>query len=237
MKANQTKTRSAVIASVAEVATRKRRKVAEMARGRPRKETLTVDTAWFEARLRGAGLSQRGLAAKLARDVSIISRTLHGSREATAGDVAQFADLLGVPANEVLRRLGYEVKPLGVTITGALRPDGRITAITAKSGHWHVLPPADTSDKALIAETRGGPLSAYAGAVICYQESPARTVPPDAIGRLCVVESADEVVPMLGTLSKADRRGLLRFAAFGTGEERDLAEVIRAHVVTRIVFP
>ena len=208
-----------------------------VARGRPRKDVISVDTAWFEKQMKGLSLSQRGLAAKLTRDVSIINRTLNGSREATAGEVASMSGLLGVPPDEVLRRLGYSVRPPGVTITGALRADGRVTTITAQSGRWQEFPPVATADRALIAETHGGPLAAYHGAVFCYLESPARTVPPDAIGRLCVVEAADEVVPVLGVLSKADRRGQLRFTPFSGGDDRELSNVIRAHVISRIIFP
>ena len=210
----------------------------DMSRGRPRAETRTVDADWFKSRLQKAKLSQRGLAALLTRDVAILNRTLLGTREATAGEVARIAEILGVETDEILRRLGYEVKPRGVVLSGALRADGRITTITARAGQYLNLASVSGADiRALIAETKGGPLEPYDGAVIVYQESAARTVPPDAIGRLCVVESAEEVVPLLGTLSRADRRGAVKFSPFGGGETRDLTGIVRASVVLRIILP
>lgn len=206
-------------------------------RGRPRKAARQINEAWFTERLKEAKLSMRALASMLAKDVSALSRTFSGSREATAGEVAEIASTLGVSVADVLTHLGYDAPRHGASVIGEIRPDGRITASTRRSGEFINIPSIQTGARLLICRTAGGPLAHWDGACVIYYERANRTVPADAIGRICVIEAASELVPIIGVLTQPpNRRGGYRVQMLGSNDVVEVQDVIRASPVAQFVF-
>lgn len=208
-------------------------------RGRPRLEPLSVDRAWFVDQLRRRKLSQGELARMLHKDASTITHVLSGAHRVKLDDAVAIATLLKVDISTVLRKLGYDVEGRSFTIRGAVRESGQITSISARSGSTTRIdiPPAATS--ALICEARSGALAAYDGAMFLYAEAdgPGSHFPPDSLGRLCIVEAAEQVVPLLGVLTKGPSRGATyTLHPFGGGESMQLREVFRAMPVLAIIF-
>ncbi len=73
-----------------------------------RAETMALffDAAWFDARLGERGLSRDILAAAAGINADDLSLVFKDQRELSAGQVAVFAELLGVSTDEVASRAG-----------------------------------------------------------------------------------------------------------------------------------
>ena len=67
---------------------------------------LFFDAEWFDARLGERGLSRDVLAAGAELSAEELALVFKDQRELSAGQVAIFAELLGVPAAEVASRAG-----------------------------------------------------------------------------------------------------------------------------------
>lgn len=203
-------------------------------RGRPAPTRIQIDADWFRDRIEQLRLSHREVAAALMRDPAILSRTLAGGREFDARDVVNLAQVLRVSADEILQHMGYEVAQSGVPVVGRITPDGRISHITTRRGQT-ITAQVGLGSQALIFECPSGPLQPYHGAAVVYTPpSDDIPVPPDAIGRLCIVEADDHVTPVLGTLARASERGRVRLTVFGTGEEMSVSKLHSASMISAI---
>jgi hypothetical protein len=67
---------------------------------------LFFDAEWFDARLGERGLSRRVMAAATGMAEADLALAFKDQRELSAGEVAAFAELLGVEAGEVASRAG-----------------------------------------------------------------------------------------------------------------------------------
>ncbi|MBS0335191.1 MAG: DNA-binding protein [Proteobacteria bacterium] len=67
---------------------------------------LFFDAEWFDARLGERGLSRAVMAAVAGLDEAELALVFKDQREVSAGEVAAFAELLGVGAGEVASRVG-----------------------------------------------------------------------------------------------------------------------------------
>lgn len=67
---------------------------------------LFFDAEWFEGKLAERGLSRQGLAAVAGLSDHDLALVFKDQRELSAGQVAAFAELLGVTAAEVAERAG-----------------------------------------------------------------------------------------------------------------------------------
>jgi transcriptional regulator with XRE-family HTH domain len=67
---------------------------------------LFFDSAWFDARLKAAGLARADAAAALGLNAEEIADLWKDQREVSAGDVRILAALLGQPPAEVASRAG-----------------------------------------------------------------------------------------------------------------------------------
>jgi hypothetical protein len=74
---------------------------------------LFFDAEWFDARLAERGLSRGVLAAAAGMSRAEVDLAFKDQRELSAGEVAVFADLLGVPAGEVADRAGVSTPTPG----------------------------------------------------------------------------------------------------------------------------
>ncbi|WP_334162375.1 helix-turn-helix domain-containing protein [Phenylobacterium sp.] len=86
---------------------------------------LFFDADWFDARLGERGLSRRLLAAATQMSEAELALVFKDQRELSAGEVALFAELLGVEAKEVADRAGISTPVPGQ----ASAAEARITAL------------------------------------------------------------------------------------------------------------
>ncbi|MES2722863.1 MAG: helix-turn-helix domain-containing protein [Pseudomonadota bacterium] len=84
---------------------------------------LFFDASWFDAQLAERGLSRRVMAAAAGMSEADLTLVFKDQRELSAGEVAAFAELLGVAAAEIARQAGVSTPVPG---GGA---DARITAL------------------------------------------------------------------------------------------------------------
>jgi uncharacterized protein YceH (UPF0502 family) len=86
---------------------------------------LFFDAEWFDARLGERGLSRQVMAAAAGLSAADLTLVFKDQREVSAGDVAVFAELLGVEPAEVAARAGISTPVPGQA--GAA--EARITAL------------------------------------------------------------------------------------------------------------
>jgi len=67
---------------------------------------LFFDAAWFDEKLSERGLSREVMAAVAGLSADDLALVFKDQRELSAGQVAAFAELLGVPAAEIADRAG-----------------------------------------------------------------------------------------------------------------------------------
>ena len=82
---------------------------------------LFFDADWFDARLGERGLSREVLAAAAGLSGADLGLLFKDQRELSAGEVAIFAELLGVPAAEVAGRAGVSTPVPGGGADAAAR--------------------------------------------------------------------------------------------------------------------
>ena len=96
---------------------------------------LFFDAAWFDARLAERGLSREVLAAGASLGAEDLALVFKDQRELSAGQVAIFAELLGVPAAEVASRAGVSTPLPGQASAAAARIaalERRVAALEAE---------------------------------------------------------------------------------------------------------
>lgn len=161
------------------------------------------DRLWIEQRMEQLGFTQSALGSKTAMGKEGVNRTLAGTRIVKGHEVAELASALQTSVGEMLHRLGLAAQG-GLTLTGRVLADGRVSPVVdTSSGPVQVLTDYPIGVHALLVEAPSGPLSAWDGAVLVYQPSTTRTVGPDIVGRLCVIEDAAEPMPIVGVLGQA----------------------------------
>lgn len=206
-------------------------------KGRPPAVRSLIDLEWIKSRSRELGLTQADLARALTRDSSMITRSLKGERTFDGTDIAHLASVLQVSTDEIHRRLGHEVAARGVAVAGRVTGDARVSTVAARKGARIRALELPAGCEAYVAETKGTPLAAYDGASFVVAPMDTRhPVPPDAFGRLCIIEADSHLVPMLGTLGKAPARGAVLLTLFGAGETLTVHTVHRASPVLAIYF-
>lgn len=86
---------------------------------------LFFDAAWFDEKLSERGLSREVMAAVAGLSAAQLALVFKDQGELSAGQVAAFAELLGVPAAEVADRAGIST-PVPAS---AASPDARLDAL------------------------------------------------------------------------------------------------------------
>jgi transcriptional regulator with XRE-family HTH domain len=74
---------------------------------------LFFDAPWFDAKLEERGLSRAVMAAVAGLTEAELALAFKDQKELSAGQVAAFAELLGVPATEVATRAGVSTPAPG----------------------------------------------------------------------------------------------------------------------------
>lgn len=189
------------------------------------------DKSWFVSRLKQIGIAQSHAAARLGMHSTSFGRALVGERKIDVGEASTLAQLLHVSLAEVAARLGYDTGAALVP-SGRVLQDGRVSSVIAASavrlGDYPV------GVEVLLVEAPGGPLAPFDGAAVVFRPSVARTVAPDLVGRLCVVEDAGHALPMLGELRQATGARGNSVRILGLGEDVAVTRLVRASPVLGI---
>lgn len=114
-----------------------------------------MNTRWFRDRLKGIELSQRGLAKLLDVDAAAVSYMLRGKRKMSLAEANRIAQILGVPASEVMRQAGIKVDDniRRVPVSGVCDAAGHITMLAAKT-HEKIVAPADVPADSFAVQVR-----------------------------------------------------------------------------------
>lgn len=178
----------------------------------PRKRDQKIDTLWFQHQIEDKGLSQRKLAKRMRLDPSSVSLMLRGKRYMKVHEAAAIAEILGVPLLEVMGRAGISAAEAKAAASGMVPVVGRVNAhsvVTMNGEHTETLvaSPADLDPGtlALRYETALTPLDAVDGWVLYYRQHD--HVPPEAVGRLCVVLEVGAEHPRVGFLRRGYEPG------------------------------
>lgn len=145
-----------------------------------------VDTKWFQDRMRAKGMSLRGLAKLMELDHAALSRIFHGHRKVNGEELAQIANLLGAPINEVMARFGLRAPASAasaVTLIGTVDSKGEVHP--SKGG---TMAPPQIPGGAVSVRNED-PSSLTFGWTYFYELR--SNVDRDTIGKLCVVKLKD----------------------------------------------
>lgn len=209
-----------------------RRQLSELPQpGRP------VDRAWFESRLRAAGLTQVQIADALKVHGSIITNWLRGRTIATlrVGDAVSFAKLLRVDPAELMQRAGFDLSGPGSEIVAAVLPDGRVSPVTARRGERAQVAGASPDLQAAIFDTENATsgLAVYHSVTVLFNTQPGtRLVSPG----LSILEATPgHALPILGVPENVN--GGVSIHVFGTSRVLMAERIVRTSPVVALVWP
>lgn len=159
-----------------------------------------VNGEWFKEQLSQAGLTYREAAAKLGIHAPALTLMFQGKRRMRLGEAKQFAQLFGLPLEDILRHAG-ELEPDEVleSARGSLQVTGWVDAALV----LHETPPAVGGGT--VARVAGAPTgarvevsrlmidgSAFDG-MLAYWVRAAHGLGAEAIGRPCIVQVVGRV--------------------------------------------
>jgi len=188
-----------------------------------------INKAWFTDQFAAKRLSQRQLAFQINMDPAALSMTLSGQRKLQLPEAEAIAAQLGVPALEVLRQAGLDISAgasKDALIVGWVGIDGEVHEGRLE-GPRRVATPADMADGAQVLRMQGDPLT---DGWLCFYQ-PRNHVPPDVMGRLCVVkvQGGEHYV---ARMQRGYATGAWNLATLtGTGLIREGARVVSASPV------
>lgn len=183
-------------------------------------QTQKPDIAWFEEQLERSGLSGRAVSLKLGDNVHKWTRIIYKEQKATIGEALALASIFGVGYAEILRRLGFELAEPMLSVIGKVGSSGRVVRVppSIQIAPARILAPPHVGGHAvaLYVDTPRKDLAMFNGQFLIYEPSP--RVEIGAMGRLAVIECAEEAQPVVGVLERASvSRGHVR--VFGLGDE------------------
>jgi transcriptional regulator with XRE-family HTH domain len=202
-------------------------------RGRPRNEKLNLDVTWMKARMQALRIkSWAELSRTIGMDKAMMSKSLNGERVFTAKDVVRLAEVLQVTADEILRRIGYEMSARGVMVVGKITNDARVSSVAAQKGQIRNVADAPPGAVALVAE---GLVGYDDAAFVFVPAQPGRGPSLSSVGQLCIVEADAHITPYLGTLIKGGGKKLT-LELFGIGTKIEIEQVHTAAPISAIHF-
>ena len=171
---------------------------------------MAVDTRWFRDRLADQRMSQRALARNLGLDAAAVSLMLRGKRQMKISEAAAIAQLLGVPADDVMAHAGVRIASRNTMVPVSGWMDGTAEVhVDMKSGQAVPHPGGDLPDEAgaAVCRTAGTDLEHMDGWLLFTNRmDPAGGIAPEAVGRLAFVRIRDGVI-YVAKLMHGTRRG------------------------------
>lgn len=186
------------------------------------KPKKTVDTQWFKDRLADKDLSQRGYGKLVGMEPGAVTRMLSGFRGMTPDDAVAFASITGTHLDEVLRRAGVEPPPQDakgtVPVVGVVNDQGIIESKGVTAPKRVTRPPECPAEAVALRYRAPESASAMMDGWLFYYAG-AERVPPEAIGRVCVLQLANKGPAMLGTLRRGYAAGTYSVRPWALGGE------------------
>lgn len=180
-----------------------------------------VNTQWFRDRLADKRISQRQFAKLLGVEPAAVTRMFTGFRRMSTDEAAYFASFVGATLDEVLRNMGvqppaHDAKGT-VPVVGTVNDQGVIDKGTG--GPKRVpRPPECPGDCVALRYRAPESASAMMDGWLFYYAG-AERVPPEAVGRLCVIQLANKGPAMLGVLRRGYEAGRFVVRPWAAGEE------------------
>ena len=142
-----------------------------------------IDTTWFRNLLADCKITQRKLADTLNRHPAAVTLLLRGKRRMLPKDASAIAELTGAPLMEVMRRAGVPIPTDPGSLPVDLEADDQGTVKKSRRVLRTPAAPGMTSRASVV---RWNGLGAESGWLL-YFDAPGAGVPPEAIGRVCLV--------------------------------------------------
>lgn len=169
-----------------------------------------INTAWFKARLKDKGMSQRKLAKMLELDPASVSLTLRGKRELKMEEAVAVATLLGQPLDEVLLHAGVRPPKEGkymVKVGGSIDGTGTVHLNGARGERLVIAPPGLPESACALRYQTAMSTAEVMDGWIAYA-APGGSVDPSAIGRLCLVQVGNKGPLVLGVVMRGYSTGV-----------------------------
>ena len=188
----------------------------------------SVNTQWFKDRLEESNISQRKLAAMIGVDQASVSLMFHGKRRISMAEAASISTILGVALEDIFFHAGMP-KPVEsnvIPLSNIVAGNGAVQEPRSKSATVPLPRDLPPTAQALRLED---PLSWYDGWV--FYVVPKDNVPPEAIGRMCVVETLERE-QILGFVRKGYTQGCFTLAKLDDTVDTD----IRLHSASPVLW-
>jgi transcriptional regulator with XRE-family HTH domain len=193
------------------------------------------DRDWFKERQRQVGLNQSDLARFMRSDPAAITNLFKSGSGASIRRVVWLAELLKVTPHEIIERLGYAIKNVGIEVKGRITADCQFSHVSERIGERLRYLGHPDEAAAAVFDTANAPITspmvAYSEGAVVYLPSPDRTV---HVGHLCIVESAEHTLPIFGTIHRSDRQGAHPVALFDGSGVIPCGKIIHSHRVLAI---
>lgn len=161
----------------------------------------TVDSQWFANRIADLELSQRAIAKLMGLPPSVVNRLVKGSRRWQLEDVRAMAEILGVSATEIASRAGVDLpgeSGAGVPVVGLAGADCSVGPLKAGIPRRAERPPQLPDGAKAIRMTKpGSPVDGW-----IFYFVPNTKLDPEAVGRLAVMELANNGGLKVGVLAR-----------------------------------
>jgi hypothetical protein len=165
-------------------------------------------------------------------DPAMVTNLFKSGAGASIRRILMLADLLKVTPHEIIRRLGYLIGSVGIEVKGRITADCRFSPVTERLGERLPYPghPADAAAGVFDTATASinSPMAAYSEGAVIYLPASDRAV---HVGHLCIVESADHPLPILGVIHRSDRTDAYPVTPF---DGAPCARIVRANRVLAI---
>lgn len=152
-----------------------------------------VNRRYFDNLMRDAGLSLRGLAARMGMAHSQLSLTFSGDRKMQLDEAVQLSSIFGQPLAKIIEAMGVPVAMAGdvrVPVIGSVLGDGTVQAGAADAPERTLAPGGMPDDTVAVqCRTAGSPLDWADGFVLFCRDAGGR-LDPEVGGRFALVQIA-----------------------------------------------
>lgn len=198
-----------------------------------RKDKQLLDVAWFKDQISRRGLTHREVAMKLGINHTLISHMYAGSRKMGLDEAMQWAEILKVAPDLLIKKAGITLPPRILVNTrpgGKALRDQRIelsgwidSEMVVHLGPVKGMTPVQNPTGALGVE------ALRQGAAILYYQPPIDTLAKDILTRLCVVRIKGQKVYRLRVVARGYEEGEYNLMSLN-GEPREESVILESAV-------
>lgn len=176
---------------------------------------MAIDSKWFRDSLTDRRMTQREFASLAGMDPASLTLTIQGKRRMTIERAAEFARILGVPVDDVMKKFGINAHEdiQRVPIIGFIDGAAEVTITPEPIGRTisPFLLPHDVS--ALTMRSTAGPLDMMHGWL--FFVGPELSSTEGAIDRTAIVRAKGQARPLLRLIRRGATPGLFTLTGIG----------------------